>query len=49
MFSQMGAVELFISCLVGLLSLGLPVASLVLLWLIYAKLKQIEALLHQDK
>jgi len=45
MFPRMGVVELLISCVVGLLSIGLPVAILVSLFMIYNKLKSIEALL----
>jgi hypothetical protein len=48
MFPRIGAVELFISCVVGLLSIGLPVAILVLLFMIYNKLKSIEALLKNN-
>lgn len=48
MFPRMGAVELLISCVVGLLSIGLPVAVLVLLFMIYNKLKSIEALLKNN-
>jgi len=43
--SGMGFSELLIVCLVGLLSVGLPVAVLVLLVLIYNKLQSIENLL----
>jgi hypothetical protein len=48
MFPNIGIPELLISCVVGLLSIGLPVAVLVLLWMIYGKLKRIEALLQKD-
>jgi hypothetical protein len=41
----MGLGELFIICVIGLLSVGLPVAVLVLLVLIYRKLESIEILL----
>jgi hypothetical protein len=44
----MGVVELLISCVVGLLSIGLPVAMLTLLFMIYNKLKSIEALLKNN-
>jgi hypothetical protein len=40
----MGLGELFIICVIGLLSVGLPVAVLVLLVLIYRKLESIEIL-----
>jgi hypothetical protein len=43
--SGMGFGELFIICIVGLLSAGLPVAVLVLLILIYKKLESIETTL----
>jgi hypothetical protein len=49
MFPRMGIVELLISCVVGLLSIGIPVTILVLLWMIYSKLKHIEALLQKDQ
>ena len=48
MFPRIGVVELLISCVVGLLSIGLPVAMLVLLFMIYNKLKSIEALLKNN-
>jgi len=41
----MGMGELFIICIMGLLSVGLPIAVLVLLVLIYRKLESIETLL----
>jgi len=43
--SGMGFSELLIVCLVGFFSVGLPVAVLVLLVLIYNKLQSIENLL----
>jgi hypothetical protein len=48
MFPSIGIPELLISCVVGLLSIGLPVAILVLLFMIYNKLKLIEALLKNN-
>ena len=48
MFPSIGIPELVISCVVGLLSIGLPVAILVLLFMIYNKLKSIEALLKNN-
>jgi len=48
MFPRLGIAELLISCVVGLLSIGLPVAILVLLFMIYNKLKSIEALLKNN-
>jgi hypothetical protein len=41
----MGMGELFIICIMGSLSVGLPIAVLVLLVLIYRKLESIETLL----
>jgi hypothetical protein len=41
--SGLGLSELFIICLAGLFSVGLPVAVLVLLVLIYRKLESIES------
>lgn len=41
----MGVAEVSIACLVGFLSLGLPVVILVLLVMIYNKLKVLEELL----
>jgi hypothetical protein len=49
MFPRFGIAELLISCVVGLLSIGLPVAILVLLGMIYGKLKRIEDLLQKDR
>jgi hypothetical protein len=43
----MGFSELLIVCLAGLFSIGLPVAVLVLLVLIYNKLQSIENLLKK--
>jgi len=43
--SGMGFSELFIVCMVGLFGVGLPVAVLVLLVMIYRKLESIETLL----
>ena len=47
MFPRMGIAEILISCIVGLFSLGIPVAFLVLLYMIYNKLKVIEELLKK--
>jgi hypothetical protein len=41
----MGFAEMFVICLMGLFSVGLPVAVLVLLVLIYRKLESIEGIL----
>ena len=43
--SGMGFSEMFVICLMGLVSVGLPVAVLVLLVLIYRKLESIEGIL----
>jgi len=48
MVPRIGPVELLISCLVGLLSLGLPVVMLVFLYKIYNKVKSIEELLKKE-
>ncbi len=48
MFPRLGVVEVIISCLVGLISIGLPVAVLVLLYMIYNKIKHIEDLLKKE-
>jgi hypothetical protein len=41
----MGVGELFIVCIMGLLSVGLPVAVLILMVMIYRKLESIETFL----
>jgi hypothetical protein len=48
MFPHFGFAELLTTCLVGLLSVGLPVAVLVFLYLIYGRLGNIEDLLKKD-
>jgi len=48
MVPRMGVVEIVISCLVGLLGIGLPVAMLVFLYMIYNKVKSIEELLKKE-
>ena len=45
---NIGPIELLISCVIGLLSLGLPVAILVFLYVIYNKIKAIEEMLKKD-
>lgn len=45
----MGIVELLITCFVGLLGIGLPVAVLVVLYLVYKKLEHIEQLLDRKE
>ena len=48
MFPRMGIVEVVISCLFGLIGLGLPVAMLIFLYMIYNKVKSIEELLKKE-
>lgn len=48
MYPRMSVAEILISCLVGLLGLGLPVAMLVFLYMIYNKVKSIEDLLKKE-
>lgn len=48
MFPRMGAVEVLLSCLFGLIGLGLPVAMLVFLYMIYNKVKAIEEILKKE-
>jgi uncharacterized membrane protein len=48
MFPRLGVIEILISCLFGLIGLGLPVAMLVFLYMIYNKVKSIEELLKKE-
>ena len=48
MFPRIGIVEVVISCLFGLIGLGLPVAMLIFLYVIYNKVKSIEELLKKE-
>jgi hypothetical protein len=48
MFPSMGVVELLVMCVVGLFGLGIPVAFLAFLYIIYNKLKSIEELLKKQ-
>ena len=48
MFPRMGVIEVLLSCLFGLIGLGLPVAMLVFLYMIYNKVKNIEELLKKE-
>jgi len=48
MFPRMGIVEVVISCLFSLIGLGLPVAMLVFLYMIYNKVKAIEEMLKKE-
>ena len=45
---NIGPIELLISCVIGLLGLGLPIAILVFLYVIYNKVKAIEEILKKD-
>ena len=48
MFPRVGTVEILLSCLFGLIGLGLPVAILVFLYMIYNKVKAIEEMLNKE-
>lgn len=48
MYPRLGAVEVILSCVVGLISIGLPVTILVFLYMIYNKVKSIEELLKKE-
>ena len=48
MFPRVGTVEVILSCLFGLIGLGLPVAILVFLYMIYNKVKSIEEKLNKE-
>lgn len=48
MFPRVGVVEVLLSCVIGLIGLGLPVAMLVFLYLIYDKVKSIEEILKKE-
>lgn len=48
MYPRLGVAEIVISCIVGLIGMGLPVAMLVFLYMIYNKVKSIEELLKKD-
>jgi hypothetical protein len=48
MYPRMGVVEVLLSCLFGLIGIGLPVAILVFLYIIYNKVKDIEELLKKE-
>ena len=49
MFPRVGVVEVILSCFAGLIGLGLPVAILVFLYMIYNKVKSIEEMLKKEK
>jgi hypothetical protein len=48
MSPRLGVVEIIISCLFGLIGIGLPVANLVFLYMIYNKIKSLEELLKKE-
>ncbi len=48
MSSNLGIVEVVLLCFGGLFSVGLPIASLVFLYIIYNKVKSIEELLKKE-
>lgn len=48
MYPRVGVIEVVLSCVVGLIGLGLPVAILVFLYMIYNKVKTIEEMLNKE-
>ena len=48
MYPRVGIIEVVLSCIVGLIGLGLPVAILVFLYMIYNKVKTIEEMLNKE-
>jgi uncharacterized membrane protein len=48
MFPRIGIVETILSCIFAFIGLGLPVAMLVFLYMIYNKVKSIEELLKKE-
>jgi uncharacterized membrane protein len=48
MSPRLGVVEIIISCLIGLIGIGLPVTMLVFLYMIYNKIKSLEELLKKE-
>lgn len=48
MVPRIGVIEVLIGCFAGLIGLGLPVAMLVFLYMIYNKIKHIEELLKKE-
>jgi len=48
MYPRVGLIEVVLSCVVGLIGLGLPVAILVFLYMIYNKVKTIEEMLNKE-
>jgi len=49
MFPRIGAMEIVLSCIIGLIGIGLPVAILVFLYMIYNKVKAIEEMLKKEE
>jgi hypothetical protein len=49
MYPRVGVVEVLLSCLFGLIGLGLPVATLIFLYMIYNKVKAIEEMLKKEE
>ena len=45
---NIGIVEVLLSCIFGLIGLGLPIAILVFLYVIYNKIKAIEEMLKKE-
>jgi hypothetical protein len=48
MYPRLGVAEVLLSCLIGLIGVGIPVTMLVLLFMIYNKLKSIEGALKKE-
>lgn len=48
MYPRVGIIEIVLSCVFGLIGLGLPVAILVFLYMIYNKVKAIEEMLNKE-
>ena len=48
MFPRVSVMEIVLSCIFGLIGIGLPVAMLVFLYMIYNKLKAIEEMLKKE-
>lgn len=48
MFPRIGVMEMVFLCFGGIFSIGLPVASLIFLYIIYNKIKSIEELLKKE-
>jgi hypothetical protein len=48
MFPRVGVMEIVLSCIFGVIGIGLPVAILVFLYMIYNKVKTIEEMLKKE-